>query len=119
VPIPDQTIAHFRFAGTLPVGQPGKVSVRRKGSTLIVTWAPATGAVRYGIVIDRTGGTQLELQVPGRRHVARIVKFPASEGGTVSVSALGALGTWGKARTGAAFTARVAPATIFRTQRGR
>ena len=53
VPIQDQTIAKFTFAGTRPAAEPAKVSVKRAGGTLVVTWAPSAGAVGYGILVHR------------------------------------------------------------------
>jgi hypothetical protein len=114
VPIRDQVIARFRFAGTPRAGRPGKVTVIRKGTTLVVSWQPVAGAVGYGIAVDRSSGTQQVLEVSARRPAVRITRFPATEGGTVSVSARGALGDWGPARQSSPFKPVTAPPSIFR-----
>ena len=96
VPIPDQVVAHYRFAGTVPAGVPGKVTVRRLGKALVVSWTPAVGAVRYGILVNGSGGVQQTIEVSGRRHTVRVGGFPATEGGTAGVALAARLATGGR-----------------------
>ncbi len=120
VPIQDQTIARFTFVGTRPAARPARVTVRRVGGTLLVTWTPSPDAIRYGILVHRAGGGDQAIQVVGgKRHSVRIPRFPATAGGTVSVSAGGALGDWSAARTGAPFKATQAPFSIIQTRPGK
>jgi len=117
VPIADQTLAHFHFAGTRPVGRPGAVRVRRSGATLLISWGAASGAVGYGITVDRSGGMQQQFKVSARHRSLRIRKYPATEGGTVSVSARGGLGDWSPVRRSTAFKATKKPLSMFRSPR--
>jgi len=57
-PIRDQVIARFHFAGTGRTGSPRQVTVRRKATALIVSWSAVAGAVRYGVIVNHSGGTQ-------------------------------------------------------------
>jgi hypothetical protein len=112
-PIADQTLARFQFAGTPRAGQPRKVTVRRRGSTLIVRWSAVAGAVRYGILVKRSDGSQQRLVVASRSRSVRIRAYPLTEGGVVGVSAQGQLGDWGRARHSAAFKAVKTPPSVF------
>ena len=112
-PIRDQVIAHFPFAGTGRTGSPRQLTVRRKATALIVSWSPVAGAVRYGVIVNHSGGTQQQFTVSARRHSLRVAAFPLSEGGQVTVSARGPLGDWGRATRSRPFQATKAATTIF------
>ncbi len=118
-PIPSQVIARFHFAGTGRTGTPHKLTVRRSGTALIINWSPVAAAVRYGVVVNYSGGTQKQVTVSARRHSLRVAAFPFTEGGQVSVSALGPLGDWGRAARSQPVRATKAATTIFlaRTRR--
>ena len=87
--------------------------MRRKATALIVSWSPVAGAVRYGIVVNHSGGTQQQFTVSAHRHAFRVAAFPLSEGGQVTVSARGPLGDWGRATRSRPFQATKAATTIF------
>jgi hypothetical protein len=112
-PIRDQTIARFHYAGTSRTGKPGRVTVRRKGTTLVVSWAPVTGALRYGVVVNRSGGSQHRYVVSSRVHSLRIKGYQLTEGGLVGVSAQGRLADWGPSRHSARFKAIKQLPSIF------
>ena len=116
-PIQDQTIARFHFAGTPKAGRPGRVTNRRNGTTVSVTWSAVAGAVRYGVVLDRSDGSQQKFVVSSSHRSLRIKRYPLTVGGTVSVSAEGLLGDWGKARRSATFKALKKPASAFLSPR--
>ena len=92
-----QTLARYHFAGTTRTGRPGGVHVTRRGSVMVVTWTAAAGAIRYGVLVNRTGGAQQRYVLPAQRRSLRISHFPLTEGARISVSAQGALDDWGAA----------------------
>jgi hypothetical protein len=112
VPLPEQTLAHFRFAGTQRTGRPRSVTVKRSGKTLHVRWAPVPGAVRYGIVVEHSDGSQQTMTVSAHKHSFSL-SYPPVDGGTVSVSAKGALGDWGPARRSTRFKATKTRPPVF------
>lgn len=112
-PIADQTLARFHFAGTVKAGQPRGVTVRRRGTTVTVSWPPVAGAIRYGVLVNRSDGAQRRLLVSAPRHSLTIKGYPLTDGGVVAVSAQGALGDWGRARQSARFKALKAPRSMF------
>jgi hypothetical protein len=75
-PIQDQTLARFHFAGTGRTAAPRRVTVKRHGSTLSVTWTGVAGAAGYGIIVNSSGGVQQQFQVSGRKHSPQITNFP-------------------------------------------
>ena len=115
VPIRDQVLARFHFGGTVRTGRPGKVIVRRRGSVLLVSWPRAAGAVRYGVLVTRSGGSQQRYELPAARTL-RIRGYPLTEGGRVSVSARGMLGDWGPTRQSRTFKATRLAATVLVTR---
>jgi hypothetical protein len=64
------------------------------------------------VVRQRNGASRL-LRVPGGRSRTRIARIPRTQGGSVTVRALGALGDWG-APASASFRATRRPATRLR-----
>ena len=116
-PIQNQTIARFHFAGTGRAGRPRRVTVRRVGRTVSVRWSAVAGTVRYGVVVDRSDGSQQRLVLSARRRSLRITRYPLTEGGRISVSAQGALGDWGNARRSATFKAVRKPTSVFLSPR--
>ncbi|HEY1834041.1 MAG TPA: hypothetical protein VGG08_06360 [Solirubrobacteraceae bacterium] len=117
VPLPEQTLARFRFAGTPRTGRPRSVTVTRHGKTLHVRWVPVAGAVRYGIVVAHSDGSQQTMSVSAHKHSFSL-PYPAVDGGTVSVSAKGPLGDWGPARRSAQFKAtKTRPPVFFKPRK--
>ena len=115
VPIADQVIARYQYAGTVRTGRPSRVDVRRSGSSLVVRWSGAPGAVRYGVLVNRSGGSQQRVELSARHHTLRIRQYPLTEGGRVSVSARGILGDWGGSRQSRPFKATKVAATVLVT----
>ena len=77
----------------------------------------APGAVRYGVLLNLTDGSQQRYQLPASRHSLRLRNFPLTAGGRVSVSARGVLGDWSRARHSATFRAVRAPASVLLTKK--
>ena len=115
--IRSQTLARFHVAGLTRTGRPGKVTVRRQGSALRIAWTRASGAVRYGVLLNLTDGSQQRYQLPASRHSLRLRNFPLTAGGRVSVSVRGVLGDWGRARHSATFRAVRASASVLLTKK--
>lgn len=114
-PIPDQTLTHFRVATTPNAGRPARVTLRRKGSALVVRWTGASGAARYGVVLKGTGGT-LRVFTRGPRSRALVVHgFPATQGVQATVTAQNVLGAWGRPRSSRALRALRKPLTVLQT----
>jgi hypothetical protein len=116
VAIRDQVIARYRFGGTVRTGRPSRVTVQRRGSSLLVRWTRAAGAVRYGVLVNRSGGSQQRYELSARHRTLRIRHYPLTEGGRVSVSARGLLGDWGRPRRSRSFKATRRADTILVTR---
>jgi hypothetical protein len=116
-PIRDQTLAHFRFAGTVKTGTPAKVTVQRKQGTLLVDWTAVAGAMSYGVLITMSDGAQRRYTVSPSHHSLSVKGYPLTQGGRVSVSARGALGDWGAARKSKSFKATKAAPSILLTKK--
>lgn len=116
VPIRDQVIARYRYAGTIRTGRPSRVDVRRRGSSLLVSWRPAAGAARYGVLVNRSGGSQQRYELSARHRTLRIRHYPLTEGGRVGVSARGILGDWGPSRRSRPFRATRRAGTVLVTR---
>ncbi|MGI8412566.1 MAG: delta-60 repeat domain-containing protein [Solirubrobacteraceae bacterium] len=112
-PIQDQVLARFHFAGTPRTGAPRRVTVRRHGGTLLISWSAVAGAVRYGVVVNRSGGAQQQFTLSARRRSLRIPAYPLTEGGQITVSARGPLGDWGTAGKSPRFKATRAAPSMF------
>ena len=115
--IRSQTLARFHVTGLTRTGRPGKVTVRRQGSALRIAWTRAPGAVRYGVLVNLSDGSQQRYALPASRHSLRLRNFPLTAGGRVSVSARGVLGDWGRARHSATFRAVRASASVLLTKK--
>ena len=89
--------------------------MRRTGSSLFVRWSRAPGAVRYGVLVNRSGGSQQRFELSARQRTLRIRHYPLTEGGRVSVSARGILGDWGGSRQSRPFKATRVAATVLVT----
>jgi hypothetical protein len=76
-------------------------------------------AIRYGVLVRRSGGAQKRLVVSARRHSLRITGYPLTESGVIGVSVQGPLGDWGRARHSARFKALKAPRSAFLAPRHR
>ncbi len=83
----------------------------------MVRWTPAKGAVRYGVLVNRSDGSQQQYIVSAARRTLAIRRFPLTVGGRVSVSARGVLGDWGRARKSAAFKASKQPPSVLLTRK--
>ena len=115
--IRSQTLARFHVAGLTRTGRPGKVTVRRQGSAVRIAWTRASGAVRYGVLLNLSDGSQQRYQLPASRHSVQLRNFSLTAGGRVSVSARGVLGDWGRARHSATFRAVRASASVLLTKK--
>jgi hypothetical protein len=111
-PAPDYAVATFTAPDRVTPGATRAVRARRVGKTLVVSWAAAKNAVRYGITVRQPNGSyKLILAGAGKRRV-RIRGLSAAYSGTVSVHARGVLGNWGKGGK-ASFRAIAKPTTAF------
>jgi hypothetical protein len=119
VPIRSQTLARFHFSGTPRTGRPHTVTVHRRGRALVVKWTPAKGAIRYGVLVNLSDGSQRQYVVSAARRTLAIRRFPLSVGGRVSVSARGVLGDWGPAHKSATFKAVEQPPSVLLTRKFR
>jgi hypothetical protein len=108
-----QSLARYHFGGSSRTGRPGGVHVRRRGSAVVVSWTAVAGAIHYGVLVNRTGGSQQRFVLPARRRSMRISHFPLTEGASITVSAQGALGDWGAARGARSIQALKPAPTVF------
>ncbi len=113
-PIPAQTLARYSVARVPKTARPGRVSLTRRGGSLIVRWTKAAGAVRYGIKLKGGNAKSRTATVPAGRRSVVLKNVPLTYGGAVSVSARGVAGDWGKPRT-ATFKRRRLPFTVLQT----
>jgi hypothetical protein len=108
VPAERLTVARFK-PPALHLGRPASLRVRRRGSTLRVTWKRVRGAARYEVVTTKSQGEQRLLRTRSRR--ATLKKVPTTVRGTVSVRAVDRF-RQGRARS-AKFRATKKPHTAF------
>ncbi len=113
-PIPEQTLARYNVARIPKTGKPGRVTLIRRGPSLVVRWTKATGATRYGIMLKGGNAKSWSYTVAASRRSFVIKNVPLTYGGTVSVSARGVTGDWGKPRS-ATFKRRKLPFTALQT----
>jgi hypothetical protein len=107
-PAPDQDVATYTVGDRVSPGALRGLKVRRAGSRLIVTWAAAVNAKRYGVVLQAANGQTRTITVGAAKRTATITGVSPQFGGTVTVAAEGGLpGVFGK-RARATFKA-VAP----------
>jgi len=97
-PSPDAVVASFTAPDRVSPGATRHLRARRVGSSLVVSWAPARNATRYGVTVRQSDGTYKLVRVSGAKHTVRI-RVRADFPGTVSVHARGLQGTWGKGAT--------------------
>jgi hypothetical protein len=115
--IGSQTLTRFHVARLGKTGRPSKVTVRRRGSTLLIGWTSVAGATRYGVLVNLSDGSQRRYELRASKRSLRLGNFPLTAGGRVSVSARGVLGDWGRARRSSAFRALRAPASVLLTKK--
>ncbi len=113
-PIPNQTLARFRVAGTPRTGRPRAVRVKRRGRTLSISWKKARGAVAYGVVVEYANGTQRHAELGPKRRTLRVRGVPLEQGGAVRVSARGFFGDYGRPG-GGRFKRLARPFTMLQT----
>lgn len=108
-------VARFR-PPSARLGRPARVTVRRRGSRLRVSWPAVAGAARYDVVVTSKSGAQRA--VTTRSDAASIRRVSRSSAGRVSVRATAPMraGTPRTARYRAA--GRRAPTRVRRLPRG-
>jgi hypothetical protein len=111
-PAPDYVVASFTAPDRVSPGATRRVHVRRVGTSLVVSWAAAKNAKRYGITVRQPNGTYKLVRAGGKRHSVRIRGLRADYAGTVWVHAQGLQGTWGKSGN-ARFKAKAKPWSAF------
>jgi hypothetical protein len=109
VPSPDRVLARYRVAPAKRLTRPTSIRVRRTGRSVSVGWGKVNGAKGYAVVTRLASGVQRVTRVPGPRTALRLGAIPLAQTGTVTVRALGQLGTWGPARKGRFGAPRRAP----------
>lgn len=115
IPIPDQVVAHYRAPATVRTGQPARVRLRRRGTSLLLSWTPAAGATSYAVVVERTDGAQRRFRVGARRLSLRVRGATLTQGARAGVTAQGALGDWGHVRHSNAVKAAKRATTVVQT----
>jgi hypothetical protein len=113
-PIPEQVLAHYNVAAIPKPGKPGRVKLVRRGTSLIVSWTKVKAAKRYGIKLKGGNAKSRTYHAGAGRRSLTVKNVPLTYGGTVSVSAQGLLGDWGKPRT-AKYKRRRQPFTVVQT----
>jgi hypothetical protein len=81
-------VARYRAPGRALPGRPRRVRVRRRGSTLRVTWAPATRAVRYRVVVRLSDGRRRTFMASRRRRSITMRGVVRGVRGSVRVTGL-------------------------------
>jgi hypothetical protein len=113
--IPDRVVARFRAPSRTDAGRPGRVRLRRKKTTLVVSWGRAVDATAYGIVVKQRNGAQRIARVGARKRSITFKNISQAWRGTVTVSARGPTGQWNrKSSRSAAFRATRRPLTVLR-----
>lgn len=116
IPARAVVVATYTVAPPKPLPAPSKVTVRRKGTSLVVTWAKVAGADRYAVLLKLKGGEQRQLSAKAGQRSLTIKDVPAYRSATARVAAHGGpLEDWGKGRTSATLKAKGLPPTVFQT----
>jgi hypothetical protein len=93
IPSERLTAARFRAPGPFVPGAT-RALVRRTRAALRIAWTRVPGAARYNVVVSRRNGVRLLRMLTARRLQLRMA---ATESGTVTVQAVTATGTVGRA----------------------
>ena len=95
--LPRKTIvvAHYQASAPPAPPKPRRVTLRRRGTSLVITWTPVALAARYAVRVSVSDGRRLILLQPGRR--ATVPGVSADESATVSVRGLTKTGRQGPA----------------------
>ena len=113
VPAPDRVVARFRVDAPPRASRPGPLEVRRRGSTVAVTWGAARGAERYVVVVRLGSGAQRVVRLAGGRRGVRLLGVPATQAGTVTVRALARSGALGPPAAGRFAALRTLPSPFL------
>ena len=97
VPSPDRVVTRYRVPAPKRLGRPASVRLRRSGSSVSIDWTRVEGATAYAVVTRLGNGVQRVTRVPATRTELRLGAIPLTQPGSVTVLALGPLGTWGPA----------------------
>ena len=113
-----KTVARFT-PPSARLGRPVRVRVRRRGSTLLVSWPRVAGASRYDIVTTLATGRQRTSRT--RRNLIAIHGVSRTSGGRVSVRAVASMRRGALRSVRFRATARRAPSLgpLLRLRRGR
>ena len=93
---PEIVVDSYKAPGPLPAPKMKKVRAKRRGSKLLVSWGKVNSTNGYKIVATQLNGTQKSVWVSAKKSSARIKGLEKTQAGTVTVTALGAIGDLGK-----------------------
>lgn len=111
-----EVVATYTFGGERRLAAPKGVTVKRKGTSLVVSWKPVAGASSYGVVVELAGGGELQATAGGRSRRLTIKNVARHEAGRVRVSAKTASSdAWGRTRTSPRFKALAPVPTVLQT----
>jgi hypothetical protein len=91
------TVARYAAPGPFRAAKPRGLRVHRRGSTVLVSWGPVTGALRYGVTLRTSIGSR-RFRVISRRS-ARFTNIDPALRGSLSVAALTSNDLFGRAAT--------------------
>lgn len=112
-PIPDQVLATYRVSDE-KVRAPAGLRVRRRGTSLQVSWRAVPGARAYGVAVRSAGGPTRALRLGANARRATLRGVAEVFGGRVVVTARDARGRWSRPAT-ARYARTRAPFTVLQT----
>jgi len=89
IPGTAKTVATYQAPAPRKAPRVKRVRIKRKGSTLSVSWRKASHVRGYLLVVRQGNGLQRTIKVGAKRHRTRIKKVDKTQSGSVSVTALG------------------------------
>lgn len=117
VPAAPQIIASYTFGGERRLPAPSGITLRRRGSSLVVSWRPVVGADRYGLLLRLGSGAERQLTATGRQRRLTITHVPLTESATVRLTArAGSDVAWGRSRTSRRIPATKRLPTVLQTK---
>jgi hypothetical protein len=83
------TVARYSAPAALRPGKPPKVSLVRKGTTLKVSWGPASGAPRYyRVLVESVNRRKRLFEVRARRRSVTLANLAVGDTATVTITGL-------------------------------
>lgn len=117
IPGAPQVIASYSFGGEQRLPAPRSVQIKRRGSSLVVSWTRVLGADRYGLLLRLGNGAERQLKATGSQRQLTIKDVPLTDSATVQITPrAGSDAKWGRPRTSNRVPATKRLPTVLQTK---